>query len=126
MQYTFQFQTVWSRFDLLLQGVWLTIQLSLITLFFGVLIGIVAARLITTGSTPVRLCIRGYVEAIRNTPLLVQLFLVFFGLPAIGIRLDANFAAMIPVTINMGAYSCEIVRAGIEVVHEGQLGRAHA
>ncbi|MGO4837906.1 amino acid ABC transporter permease, partial [Rhizobiaceae sp. 2RAB30] len=67
-----------------------------------------------------------YVEAIRNTPLLVQLFIVFFGLPSLGLRLEANQAAVIALSINLGAYSAEIFRAGIESVQRSQIeaGRA--
>src|SRR5260221_619456 len=62
-----------------------------------------------------------YVEAIRNTPLLAQLFFIYFGLPAIGLRLDALPAALLTLVINLGAYSTEIVRAGIAAVPHGQL-----
>ena len=68
-----------------------------------------------------RLAARAYVEAIRNTPLLVQLFIVFFGLPSIGIRLGANTAALIALSINMGAYGAEILRAGFESVRPSQI-----
>jgi len=121
MRYTFQFQQVFAHFDELLRGIALTLQLSLVTLVFGVLLGIVAARLLTSGPQAVRVAVRAYVEVIRNTPLLVQLFLVYFGLPALGIRLDANTTAMIALIINMGAYTTEIVRAGIESVHRSQV-----
>jgi polar amino acid transport system permease protein len=74
----------------------------------------------------VRAPVRVYVEAIRNTPLLVQLFIVFFGLPSLGIRLDANLAAMIALSINVGAYCGEILRAGFESIRTSQVeaGRA--
>lgn len=121
MRYTFQFQQVWAKFDMLLQGIALTLQLSLVTLAFGVMLGIIAARLLTAGPKPVQMLVRGYVEVIRNTPLLIQLFLVFFGLPALGLRLDANTTAMVALVINMGAYTTEIVRAGIESVHKSQI-----
>ena len=58
---------------------------------------------------------------IRDTPLLVQLFLVFFGLPSLGLRLSAGQAAVIALTVNLGAYATEIVRAGIEAVHKSQI-----
>lgn len=121
MRYTFQFQQVFAHFDELLMGIALTLQLSLVTLVFGVLLGIAAARLLTAGPRPVQVAVRAYVEVIRNTPLLVQLFLVYFGLPALGVRLDANTTAMIALVINMGAYTTEIVRAGIEAVHRSQV-----
>ena len=63
--------------------------------------------------------VAAYVEVIRNTPLIVQLFIVFFGLPSAGIRLDAMTAAIIALAINLGAYSTEIIRAGLEAVPKG-------
>jgi polar amino acid transport system permease protein len=66
------------------------------------------------------------VEVIRNTPLLVQLFIVFFGLPSLGLRLDAMTAALISLTINLGAYSVEIVRAGLEAIPRTQIEAGHS
>jgi len=121
MNYTFQFRPVWARFEQLLDGAWMTAQLSLVTLVLGIALGIAAARLLTGGPAWVRPLVRSYVELIRNTPLLVQLFIVYFGLPSLGVRIGATEAAMIGLVINLGAYSCEIVRAGIESVHRSQV-----
>jgi polar amino acid transport system permease protein len=65
--------------------------------------------------------IQAYIEIIRNTPFLVQLFFVFFGLPTLGIKIPASQAALIALTINIGAYATEIVRAGIESISKGQI-----
>ena len=62
-----------------------------------------------------------YVETIRNTPLIVQLFLIFFGLPSAGVKFDANTAAMIALSVNLGAYSIEIIRAGLEAIPRSQI-----
>ena len=70
---------------------------------------------------PLRAGARIYVESLRNTPLLVQLFIVFFGLPSLGIRLGANTAALIALSINMGAYGAEILRAGFQSVRQSQI-----
>jgi polar amino acid transport system permease protein len=67
-----------------------------------------------------------YVEAIRNTPFLVQLFMIYFGLPSLGVRLDPVEAALIGMSVNCGAYATEIVRAGIEAIPRGQLEAARA
>ena len=75
------------------------------------------------GSGPL---VAGYVEVIRNTPLLVQLFIVFFGLPSLGVRLDAMTAAFIALSVNLGAYSTEIVRAGLEAVPRAQIEAGHS
>jgi polar amino acid transport system permease protein len=121
MQYHLLFQPVWSRWHLLMGGMLLTVKLSLVSMVFGLAVGIVAARLITAGPRPVRILIRVYIEIIRNTPLLVQLFIVFLALPELGLRLSANTAAMVALIVNLGAYTCEIVRAGIEAVHKSQV-----
>ena len=65
-----------------------------------------------------------YVEAIRNTPFLVQIFLVYFGLATMGLRVSANMAAIGAMVINVAAYTSEIVRAGIESVHPAQIEAA--
>jgi polar amino acid transport system permease protein len=70
---------------------------------------------------PLRWLASAYVEVIRNTPLLVQLFIIFFGLPSIGLKLTSGQAAVIALTINLGAYATEIVRAGIEAIHKSQI-----
>ncbi len=78
------------------------------------------------GSRPVRWLVNAYVEFIRNTPFLIQLYFVFFALPHFGIRMSPNTAALVAMVINLGAYSTEIVRAGVEAIPEGQIeaGRA--
>ena len=121
MSYTFRFRDVWNNFDLLLEGALLTLQLSALTMALGLLIGIAGALARTSGPQPVRWAAATYVEVIRNTPLLVQLFLVFFGLPSLGLRLTAGQAAVLALTVNLGAYATEIVRAGVQAVHRSQI-----
>ena len=70
---------------------------------------------------PLRFAVNAYVEAIRNTPFLVQIFIIYFGLPSAGIRLDANFAAIIAMVLNVSAYGIEIVRSGLDHVSRGQI-----
>lgn len=67
-----------------------------------------------------------YVEVIRNTPFIVQAFLVFFGLSTIGLRLDASVAAVLALTLNVGAYTCEIMRAGLDSIHRSQIEAAES
>jgi polar amino acid transport system permease protein len=74
----------------------------------------------------VRWLVAAYVELIRNTPFLVQIFIFYFSLPVIGIRLTANTAALVAMTVNLGAYASEIVRAGIEAIPHGQVEAARA
>ena len=121
MVYDFRYREVFRSFDLLLEGVWLTVQLSALAMVFGLIIAIVCALIKTNGPRPARFLVNAYVEVIRNTPFLVQLFIVFFGLPSLGLKLTASQAALIGLSINLGAYATEIVRAGIESIPRGQV-----
>jgi len=121
MIYTFNFRDVFAQFDTLLEGALLTLELSAVTMAFGLVIGILGALARSWGAAPVRFLATTYVEVIRNTPLLIQLFIVFFGLPSAGLRLDADTAAVIALSINLGAYSTEIIRAGIQAIHKSQI-----
>jgi polar amino acid transport system permease protein len=119
--YTFQFRDVFASWPFLLQGLGMTIYLSVVTMVFGVAIGVAGAAARLYGPKLLRSAVAIYVEVIRNTPLLVQLFIVFFGLPSLGLRLDALTAALISLTINLGAYSVEIVRAGLQAIPKPQI-----
>jgi polar amino acid transport system permease protein len=119
--YRFNFRDVLAQQSFLLEGLSLTLQLSFVTMLLGLAIGVACASLRLYGPRPVRLVVATYVEAIRNTPLLVQLFLVFFGLPSLGLRLDATTASIIALTVNLGAYATEIVRAGLEAIPRAQV-----
>ncbi len=120
MNYVFQFGTVWREWPLLLDGLLLTIQLSITAMVLGLGVGIACAAGSVYGNTMLRGIIRCYVEIIRNTPFLVQLFMIFLGLPALGVRLSPDQAAALALTVNVGAYASEIIRAGIESVPRGQ------
>ena len=120
MAYKFQFRDVFAQQDAILDGLVLTLQLSLGTIFLGFVIGILVAAVLVYSRPWAQATARVYVEAIRNTPLIVQLFLIFFGLPSLGLRLDVITASVIALTINLGAYTAEIVRAGIESIPKSQ------
>ncbi len=121
MGYNFRFEVLLRYQDEIVSGVLLTLKLSAITMVLGLLIGLAVAIASGHAANFVRRPARLYVEAIRNTPLLVQLFIVFFGFPSLGIRLDAETAALIALSINMGAYAAEILRAGFESVRRSQV-----
>jgi polar amino acid transport system permease protein len=87
----------------------------------GLFIAIFCVFLGATGSKSVRLLVESYVEIIRNTPFLVQLFVLYFSLPALGIRLNADQAAVIGLSVSFGGYATEILRSGIEAVSRGQI-----
>lgn len=104
----------------LLAGLWVTIQLTVLATVGGVSLGILGAAL-RSGEPSVWSRLWGvYVELIRNTPFVVQLFFIVFGLPALGLKLTAGEAALLAMLINLGAYSTEIIRAGIQVTPRGQ------
>src|SRR5258708_11164928 len=120
MNYPFRFAPVIARIDQLFDGLATTLWLSAAAIALGFLVGCAGALASGARSRLLRGSVRFYVEAIRNTPLLAQLFFVYFGLPALGLGLEALTAALITLVINLGAYSTEIVRAGIEAVPLGQ------
>lgn len=121
MAYQFHFEEIWPYAGLLLRGVWLTIQLTSLAAVLGIALGVLGAMARTSRFAWLRILVGTYVELIRNTPFIVQLFFVFFGLPSAGIKLTANEAAVLAMVINMGAYSIEIIRAGIEAIHRGHV-----
>ena len=119
--YQFNFAPVFAGMDQLLLGAWLTIQLSVAAMVVGLIVSILCAAGKTSGIAPLRWVIDAYIEIIRNTPFLVQIFFIFFGLPSLGLRLTPNGAALLALVINFGAYGTEIIRAGIESIQKGQV-----
>jgi cystine transport system permease protein len=109
-----------SFWPLLSAGLIFTVPLTLITFVLGILLGFLVALARLYGPTPLVVLVRFYVWLIRGTPLLVQLFLIFYGLPSAGIVLDAFTAAVIGFTLNIGAYSSEIIRATLAAIPKGQ------
>ena len=121
MEYQFQFDDVFASWEDLLDGAWMTIQLSGTAMLIGLAVAVVCAMAKTSGPRPLRWLVNAYVEIIRNTPFLVQIFLIFFGLPSLGLRLSPWQAALIAMVVNVGAYATEIIRAGIESILKGQV-----
>jgi polar amino acid transport system permease protein len=121
MAYTFHFRDVFAAREALLDGLALTLQLTATTIVFGFVIGLGVAAASVYGPRWARAAAHWYVEIIRNTPLLVQLFVVFFGLPGIGLTFDVITVATIGLAINLGAYTAEIIRAGIESIPKSQI-----
>jgi polar amino acid transport system permease protein len=126
VHYVFQFNVVFDHLPELLDGAWLTIRLSAMAMAIGLCLAILCAYGKSAGPRPVRWLVAAYVELIRNTPFLVQIFIIYFSLPSLGIRLDANNAALAAMVINVAAYASEIVRAGIEAIPQGQVEAARA
>lgn len=124
MSYTFDFSALLPYWPLFLEGVWLTIKLSALATVFGFAVGTLCAIARADGPPWLKALVAVYVEAIRNTPLLVQVFLIFFGFASLGLKVEANTAAVVALVVNVAAYTCEIVRAGLESVHKSQLEAA--
>jgi polar amino acid transport system permease protein len=117
----FDFFAVLNQWPLLLKGVAWTVALSLLAAVIGVVVGIACAWARTHGAAWLKALVGAYVELIRNTPFIVQLFFIFFGLPAAGIKLSPEVASMIAMVVNLGAYATEIIRAGVDATPRGQI-----
>jgi len=111
----------WPKYlPLLLRGAVTTVELSLLAMALAVVAGLVVVLVRLYAIAPLRWLARAYVEVIRGTPLLIQLFLIYYGLPEIGIRLNAFFAAILGLGLNYAASEAENYRAGIQSVPPGQ------
>ena len=121
------FSPVWAGWPQLLRGAWVTVEITAVALVLGCVLGLLVGigRLKPERRIVYGLC-TAYVAAIRGTPLLVQLFLLFFGLPQFGILLPAFFCGVIGLGIYSGAYVSEIVRGSIQSIDRGQMEAARS
>ncbi|MGY8705494.1 amino acid ABC transporter permease [Bradyrhizobium sp. 18BD] len=124
MSLQLDFPAVLERWPSFLAGAALTLELAFFATVLGALIGTLAAVGRGSRSAPIASACKVYVEAIRNTPLLVQIFLVYFGLASLGLKFSAFTVAVAALTINVGAYTAEIMRAGFEAIPRGQIEAA--
>src|SRR5690606_7291165 len=115
-----------SFWPLLYAGLMFTVPLTLISFAAGLVLAFVVALIRLFGPAPLVWLVRFYVWLIRGTPLLVQLFVIFYGLPSVGIVLDPLPAALIGFTLNVGAYNSEVIRAAIEATPKGQWEAAYS
>ena len=113
-----------AQWPLLLKGMVWTLGLTAVSTVLGLVVGIVCAWARTDGPPVLRWVVGVYVELVRNTPFIVQLFFFFFGLPAMGVKLSPELASVIAMVVNLGAYAAEIVRAGIQSTPKGQIEAA--
>jgi len=120
MAYRFDFAAVFDYTPVLVKGVGVTLALIGFGAVAGVAIGIACAWARTQAPGWVRAPVTAYVELMRNTPFLIQLFFIFFGLPSIGVQMGEMPAACLAMALNLGAYSAEIIRAGIAATPRGQ------
>jgi polar amino acid transport system permease protein len=121
MNYEFEFGDVFAYWPELASGAFNTLLLSASAMAIGMVVAVLGALGKTSGPKPVRWAINAYIELIRNTPFLIQIFMIYFGLPAIGVRLSSNTAALFALVVNVSAYGIEIIRAGIESITKGQI-----
>lgn len=120
----FNFGTVLEQWPMLLRGLGLTLLLTAFSAVLGALVGTACAWARLHGRPMLKRAVGAYVELVRNTPFIIQLFLIFFGLPSLGLRLSVEVASVLAMVLNLGAYACEIVRAGLQTTPRGQLEAA--
>lgn len=121
MGYQFEFADVFAYWPDLAAGALHTLVLSGLAMAIGMVVAVLGALGKTSGPRWLQWFLDGYIEAIRNTPFLIQIFMIYFGLPAAGIRLSSDTAALLALVVNVGAYGIEIIRAGIESISKGQI-----
>ncbi len=121
---TLDFSAIFNYTPVLLRGIFLTIELTLVGALGGFVVGVLCAWALTNAPPRARYPFVAYVEFVRNTPFLVQLFFLFFGLPSLGIRLSGFHASCLAIILNTGAYNSEIMRAGIDATSKGQIEAA--
>lgn len=123
---TLDFAVVLAQWPIFLRGLWLTCVLTVVMTLFGTLLGIACAWARVNGSKWLGMAVGVYVEIFRNTPFILQLFFIFFGLPSIGLKLDPVAASIVALVLDLGAYSSEIIRAGLEATPRSQIEAAQS
>lgn len=120
MTYHLNFGYIWTHFDKLSWGLLLSLELAFVSILIGMAIGLSLALLYTAGGKLVRGVVAGYVEFIRNVPLLLLVYLVFYGVPSVGgFAYDATTSFIITLSVYAGAYMVEVFRAGLAAVPKG-------
>ncbi|WP_323717571.1 amino acid ABC transporter permease [Paracoccus aminovorans] len=114
------FSVILERWPELLRGTMATLGLALAGMALAMIIGVAGVAIRRSGSRIGRAVVVGFVEVIRNTPFLVQIFFIFFALPLAGVRLNPTTTAIIALGLNGGAYAIEIIRGGVESIPRGQ------
>jgi polar amino acid transport system permease protein len=121
MKFKLNFDPVWPEMEMILEGALLTIGMSATAIIFGSMLAVLLVGLKNLAGKWVGFVVDAYIELMRNTPFLIQLFMIFFGLPLLGIRMSGTQAGLLAMTMNLGAYAAEIIRAGVESTHKSQL-----
>jgi polar amino acid transport system permease protein len=121
MSVVLDFSVIFERWPELLRGMLATLGLALAGMALALIIGVIGVAIRRSGRKLPSAIIIGFVEIVRNTPFLVQIFFIFFVLPLLGLRLSPTTTAVIALGINGGAYAIEIIRGGVEAIHKGQI-----
>ncbi|OYU48034.1 MAG: ABC transporter permease [Rhizobiales bacterium PAR1] len=121
MKLVLNFTPVWAELELILDGIMLTIGLSAAAIVLGSALAVLLVGLKSLAPRWVGLLVDAYVELMRNTPFLIQLFMIFFGLPLLGLKMSGATAGLLAMTMNLGAYATEIIRAGVDATHKSQI-----
>lgn len=121
MDYRFDFSFLADAWPRLLHGAWVTAEMAALSIVLGFALGGLCAVLRNEGTPAIRKLIGGYVEMTRNTPLIVQTFLVYFGVSSLGFPISASVSAVLTMSLNIGAYSTEILRAGLNSISSKQI-----
>ncbi|HAH97115.1 MAG TPA: ectoine/hydroxyectoine ABC transporter permease subunit EhuC [Firmicutes bacterium] len=117
---------LWSNFPYLLKGAVVSLQVTVFSIIFGIILGLFVALGRLSGARIIRFVCAAFVEFIRGTPLLVQIYIVYFALPQLGVQLDPIPAGVLAIGINSGAYNSEIFRGGIQSIDKGQTEAARS
>jgi His/Glu/Gln/Arg/opine family amino acid ABC transporter permease subunit len=123
---TIDWDIVQTAIPLLAKGTLVTLQIALISGVLSILLGFALGLSALGNVRLLRLLVAGYVDFIRGTPLLIQIFLIFFALPVVGVRLDEIWAGIVALSINTAAYMAETVRGGVGSVERGQTEAARS
>ena len=127
MAYHFNFTYVWRHFDRLAWGLLLSLELAFVSILIGMVIGLGLALAYTGGGRPIRAAVAAYVEFIRNVPLLLLVYLVFYGIPSAGgFAYEATSSFIITLSVYAGAYMVEVFRAGLDAVPRGLIDAGKA
>jgi len=127
MDYHFNFSYIWRHFDRLLYGLALSLELALVSIAIGMIIGLLLALVYVESGKTIRFFVASYVELIRNSPLLLLVYLIFYGIPSIGwFQYSATTSFIVTLSIYSGAYLVEVFRSGLASVPEGLIDAGKA
>ncbi len=121
MNYIFDFSVIWDAMPQLLWGCLGTLGLALAGMLLAIVIGLLGVVARDSQIKPLRMGVISFVELIRNTPFLVQLYFLFFALPGLGVMLSPTASAILALGVNGGAYAIEIIRGGVQSINKGQV-----